>query len=303
MKVHRLGLVVVFLSFLLTLSSLTVQAELLSAFNVPKNPAIDFFGLLELSSDLQIDPRDAERDDEKVSLGTLELGMHSDVSNVIAVDVLIAYQEDSAAMVLDTLTTAYTHSARPKWHAAGGKNYLPFGAFSTFQLNDTLGLELAETNQIFANVGFHGDQFISDVYVYENEEGIVGKVGGRVGYHTDVFHIGFDYIDSLYESPAYGMHGQWTVEQLTLLAEHIVVDHYRLNEKSYAEQYEIAYDFNGIVIAVSYQINDALKILELPQEKASITISAPINHISQAGIELWKQDGIASIGAQFSLIL
>jgi hypothetical protein len=285
------------------LNSLAAKAEG-EAFSAVKGyPPIEFSGLLELSAEHQIDPQDAEAEDDKVSLATFELGMHTDLSDTIAADMLLAYQEDIDSMLLDALTVNFTNDIQPQWYATLGKDYLPFGSFATFQVNDTLGLELAETNQLFATAGYHGGHLLSNVYVYENEEGIAGKVGGRLGYHTDVFHIGIDYIDSLYDSPAYGIHGQWSIRGLTLIAEHLIVDHFKLNETSHAEQYEIGYDVNGIVIAVSYQVNDAIKELELPQEKTSMVMRLPLSKMSQTGIELWKQDGLVNFTAQLSITL
>ena len=285
------------------LNSLAAKAETEVFSAVKGYPSIEFSGLLELSAEHQVDPQDAEIEDDKVSLATLELAMHTDVSDTITADMLLAYQEDIDSMLLDVLTVNFSNNLQPQWHATLGKDYLPFGSFATFQVNDTLGLELAESNQLFANAGYHGGHFLSNVYMYENEEGIAGKVGGRLGYHTDVFHIGIDYIDSLYDSPAYGIHGQWSMQSLTLIAEHLIVDHFKLNETSHAEQYEIGYDMSGIVIAVSYQVNDVIKELQLPQEKTSIVMRLPLSKMSQAGIELWKQDGLVSLTAQLSITL
>jgi hypothetical protein len=299
MRLHT-SEIVIFISILSCMpNSLAAEVEIFSA--AKGYPPIEFLGLLELSAEYQVDPQDAKAEDDKLSLATLEIGMHTDLSDVIAADMLVAYQEDIDSMVLDVLTVNFANGTQPQWLAILGKNYLPFGSFATFQLNDTLGLELAETNQLFASTGYHGNYLVTDVYVYESEEGVAGKVGGRLGYHSDVFHFGIDYIDSLYDSPAYGIHGQWSIQSLTLMTEHVIVDHFKLNEVSHTEQYEVGYGVSGSVIAISYQVSKAIKELDLPQEKTSMVVRLPLSKMSQAGIELWKQDGLISFTVQLSI--
>lgn len=307
MQLRTSGLVVNFISVFFALNALTVQADFFSALSMQQDPPIEFSSLVEFSSEHRIDPKDETDNNEKISLATFEVGMHADVSRIISADILWAYQEELDSMMLDAMTVSFdlnsnSHSTA-QWQGAIGRDYLPFGAFMTFQVNDTLGLELAERNQLFSGVSYHGDHTLANVYVYENEEGAVGKVGGRLGFHDENFQVELDYIDSLYDAPAYGIHGYWIYSQLTLLAEFIMVDHFDLDRDSTAEQVEVAYDFGGLIVAASYQVSDALDELELAKEKASIALHTQVHSITHLGLEVFRQDGIANILAQLSVML
>lgn len=311
MQLRISGLVLIFISVLSTLNSLTVQADFLSALTMQQDPPIELSGLLEFSSDHTLNHKDEESNNEKISLATLEVGAHVDVSEALAADIVWAYQEDLGAMTLDVMTANFDfsqgHNSTIEWQGVAGRGYLPFGSFETFQVNDTLGLELAETNQLFSALNYHGDITVGNVYLYENEEGVVGKVGARLGYHDESFQVELDYIDSLHDSPAYGLHSFWSYQSLTLLAEHILIDHVEHDKQSHTEQVEAAYDFSGIVVALSYQASQVIEELEselgLAQERISMTLHSQIHKIAHMGLEIYRQDGLANVLAQLTVML
>lgn len=241
-----------------------------------------------------------------LSLETLELGGHVDLTKRVYSDVLFAYDEESESIEFDTLVINFQHEVESQWMLAMGRGYLPFGAFLTHQVNDTLSLEFAETRQLFSAISYQQYGFVNELYVYQDEQDKTKNLGGSIVYQDHSFHIGIDYIESLYDDPAVSFHGHIDLHAVVLIAEHIVVEHNNQDaelDKSLIDQIELAYQFENMVISAAYQVAELAEDCEVAAEKTSLSLSGQINQYAQLGVELARADGDESMKVQLSVLL
>lgn len=284
----------------LMLVTFTAMAEIPIALDSPdptlENPLLAANMLIELAGEHFINTREPDT----LSLATLELSGHADLTPRLMTDILFSYDEDSESIEFDTFTLNYQHEQQDQWLLATGRDYLPFGAFITHQVNDTLALEFAETRQLFAGIAYENYGVVTELYVYQNEgEDNARKLGGSIAYQGHLHHLGLDYIESLHGEESISIHGHMEVEKFILIAEQVV----SLTSRNYVNQVELACRLGEFFISAAYQVSHVLEALELPAEKVSLTVHGDLNQYAQLGIELGRADGNESVKTQLSILL
>lgn len=297
------------LFFILTVfMSFSLQAEMSNQIEAPAKTSASpsplvLSGLLELA----FEASDQAEDDTEFSLATLELAGHVDLTPRLELDVLFAYDQDSDSLQFDTGVMTYQYEKQSSWIFSAGREYLPFGAFFSHQVNDTLSLELAEIRGVFSGASYQQAGFKAELYLYEEALGKHANLGGRIGFHHDVFQIEMDVIESVQDNPGLSVHGQIMLEKLVLIGEHLVIfnqaDRVVGNRPSRVDQIELAYHFANIILAAAYQESDVLDEFELAKEKTSITLSSELNSAAHLGFEVARQDGSDSLTLLFSMAL
>jgi hypothetical protein len=111
-----------------------------------------------------------EEDAGDLVLATVELGADVDIAEHVTGTLLFLYEEDDTEpMDVDegfiTLNGGY---ALPLFLSAG-KMYLPFGNFESHFVSDPLPLELGETNQSAALVGYKNDVVVISAAVFNGD--------------------------------------------------------------------------------------------------------------------------------------
>ena len=294
----------------LLLWPLTVMAELSSSLessnSISVNSLLDTSLLIELAAEHFMNTSEPDA----LSLATLELSGYAELTPRLTSDVLFSYDEDSESIEFDTLVMNFQYEHYNQWLLAAGRDYLPFGAFITHQVNDTLALEFAETRQLFAGIAYENHGVVAELYIYQDEggnewedegknENEAGKLGGSIVYQGHLHHLGLDYIESLHGEEGISIHGHIDVENFILIAERIV----SLGSHDQIDQIELAYQFGTLFISAAYQTTHVVDVFELPAEKSSLTVHGDLNQYAQLGLELGRADGNESMKIQLSILL
>ncbi|MEE2731758.1 MAG: LbtU family siderophore porin [Pseudomonadota bacterium] len=181
-------------------------------------------------------------DDESYSdltVATVELGIAAELNDKVDAEIILLYEEDETELDVDVATLSFEGLVGPV-DLLVGKQYLPFGRFETALVNDTLVLELAETNKTAALFGLEQNGFSVGAYVFDgstDRENNVENYGFTASFGQDNFNLGFDYISALTESDsiselveplllesddgAVSLSGSLSVDVITIVAEYM----------------------------------------------------------------------------------
>jgi hypothetical protein len=130
---------------------------------------IEIAGLVEVEAGY-FEPFDAPSESDLV-LATFELGILSQIGNWVEVGGALLYEEDDTDLEVDTAyVTLYNPDVAPVFFT-GGQIYVPFGVYDTNLVSDPLTLEIGETRETAALLGFE-------------YAGVGGSIYGFNGDHT-----------------------------------------------------------------------------------------------------------------------
>jgi len=190
-----------------------------------------------------------------------------------------------------------------------GQTYLPFGAFETQQVNDTLALSIAEARNSVLMTGFTQGDFNPEAYIFSNEEGKLNQGGLRVNYRHKALALGIDYINNILNSDGFkalndesenspfkqqthchatSLHITTKIAGIALNAEYINLERTGTdNLNIHAVQGEIAYQHAATTLALSYQQTQDAALLGLPKQRTSITSAYNLLKNTRIAMELW----------------
>lgn len=260
-----------------------------------------------------------------LTVATVELGVAAQLTDKVSSEVVFLYEQDETDFGVDVATITIDELVGPV-NFTVGKMYVPFGRYETALINDTLALELGETNKTSALFGFEQNGIKAGAYVFdgdEDREKHVENYGVTVGFEQDLFAVGVDYLSSLTESdgvidlnddiseelaidpafgwdeaaPAYSVSGKLNLEPVTLVLEYLDVTDPLVSEANLIEiepsaaqvEMDLAADLGGqaYTIALAYQQTDDAAVLGLPEERISAGISTEIYKNVTLGGEFW----------------
>ncbi|HVK98306.1 MAG TPA: LbtU family siderophore porin [Dongiaceae bacterium] len=259
-------------------------------------------------------------------VATVEFGVVAHLNEKVSAEVVFLYEQDETDLGVDVAVLTIDQLIAPVDFAVG-KMYVPFGQLQTALINDTLVLELAETNKTAALFGLDESGIKAAVYVFDGDqdrEKHVENYGLTVGFVQDSFSVGVDYLSSITESdgledataaysdflaidppfeaweesaPAYAVHGTLNLGMVALIAEYLeVVDPLQPEaidvefEPSAAQgEVDLTAELFGheYVFAVAYQKTDDAAALELPEERISLGCSTKVYDNVTLGGEFW----------------
>lgn len=155
-------------------------------------------GLVEVEIGSTEDYQHAESSD--ISLVTVEFGLEVDVTSWSHVQMVLLYEEGAVNEHIKVNEGIITLGNREKFPAAliVGKKYLPFGSYLTSMVSDPLAMQLAETVDSVAQIGFQADGLYGSAYIFNgdiNEAGEDDKIdnyGLNVGYAHKIGNLSFD---------------------------------------------------------------------------------------------------------------
>ena len=173
---------------------------------------IEIAGLIEVEAGYH-SPFEGDSESDIV-LATFELGIAAQVTEWVEAAASLLYEEDETDLEVDVaFITIANFEASPVFFT-GGQIYVPFGAYETNLVSDPLTLEIGETRETTAQLGFVYGDFSGSAYVFNGDEhdikgdNQIGSWGANLAYaHEEedrAWAFGVGYINDLGESDSLG---------------------------------------------------------------------------------------------------
>lgn len=269
-------------------------------------------GLIEIEASMGEGFDDKSYSDLVVA--TVELGLSAAINDQVEADIVLLYEEDETEFDVDVATLSFADLVGPV-DVLVGKQYLPFGRFETALVNDTLVLELAETNKTAALFGLEQDGFSVGAYLFDgsvDRERHVENYGLTARFSQHNFKVGFDYLSALTESDsiseivpgpaglesddgAFSFSGSLSVEALTFIAEYMsaVDDIEWAFFEAQPSAFQLELDFaarlreQAVTLAFAVQETDDAGGW-LPEQRLSLGASTDVYENVSLALEFWR---------------
>ena len=151
------------------------------------NERVTLSGVVEVEAFSAEDFKGADTSD--ITLATVGLGLDAEITEWVNAHILLLYEEDDTEpMDLDEGTITLGNLEKFPLYLNAGKMYVPFGSFESNMISDPLTLELGETRESAALVGFEVSDFYGSLYAFNsdiNETGdddTIASFGANAGY-------------------------------------------------------------------------------------------------------------------------
>ena len=256
----------------------------------------------------------ADGDDSDIVLATAELGIDAQVNDWVNGNITFLYEEDDSDLEVDVATITIANADATPFFFAGGQMYVPFGAYETNMIADPLTLEIGETRETAALVGFAQGGFYGTAYVFngdtdESGDDEIDNFGANAGFSGEFdngdFDVSVSYINDIGDSDAlqdtipggivddevagFGVSAVANIGDFTLIGEYVTaLDDFEFAELPFdgdgaepsAWNLEAGYNFalmgKDSTIAIAYQETDEALALELPEQRLSLALSVGI---------------------------
>lgn len=138
---------------------------------------LNITGLVEVEAAYARTRSDAGRErNSDLTLATVELGIEAQIADWITASAVFLWEEDGTDSVeLDTATLLFADPERFPLTFEIGKFYLPFGRFDSVFITDPLTLEIGETRESAARLGFVHGPFQLGVAIFNGDVEKTGK--------------------------------------------------------------------------------------------------------------------------------
>lgn len=149
---------------------------------------------------------DSESD---IVLATFELGISSQISDWVEVGGSLLFEEDDTPLEVDVAYATIADPGQSPRFLTVGRIYLPFGVYETHLVSDPLTLEIGETRETTAQLGFVTGGFNGSAYLFngtnkKDGENRIGSWGANLGYAHEsdslTWVAGIGYISDLGDS-------------------------------------------------------------------------------------------------------
>ncbi len=258
-------------------------------------------------------------DDESYSdlvVATVELGMAAKLNEKVDAELTVLYEEDETELDVDTATLSFANLVGPV-NLLVGKQYLPFGRFETALVNDTLLLELAETNKTAALFGLNQDGFSMGAYFFDGDvdrEKNVENFGATISFWQQNFKFGLDYISALVESDTFSpvvdsvliesddgalsLSGRMNVDTLTIIGEYMAaVDDIEVlgagdvRPRAIQLELDFAVDLNGKDYTFGFALQESDEAVGfVPESRLSLGGSTAVYENVSMAVEFWHDE-------------
>lgn len=136
---------------------------------------IEIVGLIEVEAFYANNDGFGGENVSDVVLSTFELGVASQVNDWVKVGASLLYEEDETPLEVDLAFITIANTDVTPFFLTAGQLYVPFGAYETNLVSDPLTLEIGETRETTARVGFVYQGFSGSVYGFNGDNQIDGK--------------------------------------------------------------------------------------------------------------------------------
>ena len=175
---------------------------------------------VELSALVEVEAGSSEdysnEDSSDITLATVEIGLDAQVSEWSSAHLLLLYEEgeEDDHLIIDEGTITLGNTEKLPLYLTVGKMYVPFGSFESNMVSDPLTLEIGETGDSAAQVGFEENGFYGSVYVFNGdineagEDDEINNFGVNLGFvmenDTMALDIGVDWINNIGDTDGIG---------------------------------------------------------------------------------------------------
>lgn len=200
------------------------------------NDHVDLKGLVEVEATAAEDFHGTDTSD--ISLATVEVGLDARISDWSQAHLLLLYEEgeESDHLLVDEGTVTLGKLEAFPAFLSLGKMYLPFGAYDTNMISDTMPLALGEINDSAVLSGFQACGFYGSLYAFNgdlSERGeddkidawgaSLGYAGEREGFTVDA---GLDWLNNIGDTDGIGDYlGNEIDEYVEGLAAHLLLQY------------------------------------------------------------------------------
>ncbi|MBK5940234.1 LbtU family siderophore porin [Halochromatium roseum] len=133
---------------------------------------IEIGGLIEVEG-VYVDPYEGSSESDLV-LATVELGIAAQVTDWVEAMASLLYEEDETDLEVDlAMITIANPDVTPVFFTAG-QFYVPFGAYETNLVSDPLTLEIGESRETAAQLGFVYQGFSGSAYAFNGDNKVKG---------------------------------------------------------------------------------------------------------------------------------
>ncbi len=152
----------------------------------------------------------ADDDYSDLTVDTAAVALAAQLNDYSSAEISLLYEEDATELEVDTASISFAKEGNPL-SLQLGQTYLPFGAYSTSLVNDTLVLEIAETRETAAIAGYAQDGFTAQAYVFNGDvdhdsdsNNTLQNWGARLAWDSaeeeEGTGLGLDYISNMADS-------------------------------------------------------------------------------------------------------
>lgn len=147
-------------------------------------------------------------DASDINVATVELGVEAKINNWTTANVVLLWEEEDGGnqdLTVDEATITIANAEVTPFSFTGGRTAVPFGAFETNMVSDPLTLEIGETKETIAMIGFESNGFNGSVYAFNgnldaNGNDDVDNYGINLGWGNDNISLGIGYINDIGDS-------------------------------------------------------------------------------------------------------
>ncbi len=282
---------------------------------------VSMSGLVEVEA-VSANTDDADTSD--IAVATVELGLEAELSDWARASVVLLYEEEGTPLDVDAATLTFGNTEVSPFYLTVGRTVIPFGRFVSHLVSDPLTLELGETSESTAMVGFKQGGFYGNAFVFngdtDNGDDAIDNGGLNLGYALEGetgFDVSLSYLSDLSDSDAITDEIGNTVEDdvpgwnaylavthgpFSALAEYLAAsDSFATGELAFggrgaepsAWNVELGYTFElagkESTFAIGYQGTDEAQGLELPEQRLLVGLSVALAEYTSVSFE-WARD-------------
>lgn len=283
---------------------------------------VSMSGLVEVEA-VSTSTDDADTSD--IAVATVELGLEAELSDWARANVVLLYEEDATALDVDAATLTFGNTESVPFYLTIGRTVVPFGRFVSHLVSDPLTLELGETSETTALVGFKQGSFYGNAFVFNGDtdtgsDDTIDNGGLNLGYALEGetgFDISLSYLSDLSDAdaitdaigntveddvPAWNAYLAVTHGPFTALAEYLAAsDSFATGELDFrgrgaepsAWNVELGYTFElagkESTFAIGYQGTDEALDLDLPEQRLLVGLSVALAEYTSVSFE-WARD-------------
>lgn len=155
-------------------------------------------GLVEVEGSYHKDYQDEE--ESSLDVATAELGVDAELHELVSTHVLLLWEEgeNNDNISVDEAFINLGNFDNYPVYGILGRQYVPFGAFDTHMVSDPLTLELGETQETAALLGFEQQGFYGSAYLFNGDveetdsDSHLDNFGLSLGYAADLAELDLD---------------------------------------------------------------------------------------------------------------
>jgi len=171
---------------------------------------VEMSGVIELEANSS-DPYEGDSSSDLV-VATAEVSISAQINDWVAGEITLLHEEDDTDLEVDVANITIANQDVTPFFFTGGQTYVPFGVFETGAVSDPLTLELGETRETVAQIGFETDGWSGSFFAFNGDvdrdaDDQVEQYGANLGYTAELGNgasatVGVSYISSLGDSDA-----------------------------------------------------------------------------------------------------